>query len=79
MKACIVLLVIVIVLILVIRLWPPGDVDFSGKVTLTDLVILKAAKLNFIQRIVGDLNHDGCIDTQDYELLKQELLNQMND
>jgi len=74
MKTLIVLLIIIIVFILVIRYWPPGDVNFSGKRTLTDLVIMRAGKLNIFQMIVADINHDGILDLKDQELLKQILL-----
>jgi hypothetical protein len=65
------------VFILVIRYWPPGDIDFSGKRTLTDLVIMRAGKLNILQIVVADINHDGTVDLKDQELLKQILIDEM--
>jgi hypothetical protein len=61
-------------LVLCLVWWPSGDVSFDGKVTLTDLVIMRRNNLNLLQRITGDMNNDFRIDFTDFELLKQKLL-----
>jgi hypothetical protein len=68
------ILIIFLMLLATVRLWPPGDIDFSGRIDLTDLALLKkeitgVQKLNCFQRVVADINGDKVVDQRDYDLL----------
>ena len=72
------ILIIFLMVLATVRLWPPGDINFSGRITLTDLVILKShllgqTKLSCFQLVVADINGDKVVDKTDYDLLIEKL------
>ncbi len=43
----------------------PGDVDMNGKINVRDCYLVYSGQLNFIQRIIADMNRDGKVDQTD--------------
>lgn len=56
-----------------------GDINNDGKITTTDLMLLKDKILNRITYINGDINDDNNINVLDLIILKNKLLNNMED
>lgn len=56
-----------------------GDFNNDGKITTTDLMLLKRKILNRITYINGDINGDNSINVLDLIILKNRLLNNMED
>jgi len=67
-------LIIVLLALVFILLWPTGDVNFDGRLNSADVHQIFTGRLNWLQRIVADVNHDFVVDQFDTEILFEMVL-----
>lgn len=65
---------LIILFLLFILLWPAGDVNFDGRLNSADVHRVFTGQLNWLQRIVADVNHDRVVDRFDVEILFEMVL-----
>lgn len=65
---------LIIPLLILLMLWPVGDVNFDGKLNSADLNQVYVGNLNPIQLIIADVNHDFKVDKFDLDILFQMVL-----
>jgi len=65
---------LLILFLIFILLWPAGDVNFNGRLNSADLHQIYTGQLNWVQKIVADVNHDMRVDDFDLEILFQMVL-----
>lgn len=69
-----IILCVIILFLLFILFWPTGDVNFNGRLNSADVHRVHTTRLNPVQFLIADVNHDFKVDQFDLDILFQMVL-----